>query len=628
MSRLVIGFVATIALSILGCTDSTGPHLGPDLSPPPASLAISDGAHGGAAGFYFLPPLVAEPEYDGIFDPAREPEVRIVCTGASGPGCPILRSFITPTIKVDVDAESYEMVWKVGKIPELELGRDRYRLEVHDGGQLLGFVDLWFVDRGSAREDVGPGYAPVLTRGAFSIRFRIEEGTAPPNAPPIAYNDAFETDAGTPVSGNVLENDSDPNPLDVLSAILENGPSSGTLSSDPDGTFLYTPDTGFDGEDTFSYRASDGELTSELATVTITVHPLTVGPSYRPLALGRGHSCMLDDDGSAWCWGSNSSGQVGDGNPVNAVTSPTAVVGGLRFVHLAAGSSHTCALDADGVAFCWGWNLEGQLGSGGTAHGYVPLEVVGGRTFLQLAANGSATCGLETDATTWCWGSGALGHPTVTFSTMPIQVPTDLRFMRLLGGGGLICGLVIDGRAYCWGDNATGQYGDGSITSSRTPVASAGGMLLEHISPYDSHTCGIDVAGVSFCWGRNSYGQLGSGDFVDSLNPVQVAGGLQLVGIATATWHSCGLDGVGAAWCWGYNRNGHLGTGTATQTPIPTPQPVTGNHRFDWLATGEQHACGRTFEGRVLCWGLNSAGQLGVPSLEQSAVPIEPGSLH
>lgn len=629
MSRLVPGFVAAALLSTLGCTDSTAPQFDSDLLSLPAAMAISDGAHGGAAGFFFLPPLVKEAEYHGTFDPARDPEVRIACTGASGPSCPILRSFSGPDIAVDTEGESYGTVWKAGETTGLEPGPDRYRLEVHEGGQLLGFIDLWLLDSGSERREVQPGYAPVLARAALAIRFRIEGSVSPPNAPPVANDDSYETDAGSALSGNVLENDTDPDPLDVLSAILETGPSNGTLALDPDGSFLYTPDPGFDGEDVFTYQATDGDLTSEPATVRITVHPVTTGPLYRPLALGSGHSCMLDDEGRAWCWGQNNWGQLGNGNAPNLATNPTEVVGGHRFVHLAAGLQHTCALDADGGAYCWGWNLEGQLGSGGTAHGYVPIAVVGGHTFRQLATTMSSTCGLKPDGTAWCWGRYVLGHETITFSMEPLQVSTDLRFVRLSGGGGggPICGLVDGGQAYCWGTNGTGQYGDGSNITSQTPVLAAGGLLISDISvAHGFHTCSVTLGGVSYCWGRNNNGELGVGDFVQRLTPVLVAGDPTFRDVEAAYYHTCALDTEDAAWCWGYNHNGHLGSG-GTSDPVPYPAPVTGGHRFRWLAAGSQHTCGRTVDGRVYCWGVNSYGQLGVGVIYQSAVPVEVGSM-
>nr|MCU0970161.1 hypothetical protein [Rubrivivax sp.] len=104
---------------------------------------------------------------------------------------------------------------------------------------------------------------------------------------------------------------------------------------------------------------------------------------FASIALGNGHSCMLDVDGAAWCWGSNDRGQLGavstdrcvDGN-VDCSSVPLAVTGGRRFVTLAASQNHTCALDSTGAACCWGGGP--QLGSPDRADSTLPVAVAGG----------------------------------------------------------------------------------------------------------------------------------------------------------------------------------------------------------------------------------------------------------
>jgi VCBS repeat-containing protein len=93
------------------------------------------------------------------------------------------------------------------------------------------------------------------------------------NDAPAADDDAYSTAEGTALTVNapgVLGDDSDPD-HDPLSAVLESGPSHGTLSLNANGSFIYTPVAGYDGPDSFTYRASDGSLESSPATVTITV---------------------------------------------------------------------------------------------------------------------------------------------------------------------------------------------------------------------------------------------------------------------------------------------------------------------------------------------------------------------
>ena len=97
------------------------------------------------------------------------------------------------------------------------------------------------------------------------------------------------------------------------------------------------------------------------------------------LAAGGYHTCRITGSKTE-CWGSGESGELGDGTFNNA-TRPVTVTGGLTFVHVATGSSHTCALTTAGKAYCWGYNAYGQLGNGTVDDSNVPDAVQGGLTF-------------------------------------------------------------------------------------------------------------------------------------------------------------------------------------------------------------------------------------------------------
>ena len=102
----------------------------------------------------------------------------------------------------------------------------------------------------------------------------------PSNEPPVATDDAYGTSEDTTLNvaaPGVLGNDSDVNG-DSLSASLQTGPSDGTLILNPDGSFHYTPDSGFSGTDSFTYVASDGQALSNVATATLTVDPASPPP--------------------------------------------------------------------------------------------------------------------------------------------------------------------------------------------------------------------------------------------------------------------------------------------------------------------------------------------------------------
>jgi alpha-tubulin suppressor-like RCC1 family protein len=174
---------------------------------------------------------------------------------------------------------------------------------------------------------------------------------------------------------------------------------------------------------------------------------LAVGTVFDSTSLvsGNAHSCVLTTLGAAYCWGNNAFGQLGNNAPlVNSMTStPVAVAGGLAFTQLTAGAFHTCGL-AGGVAYCWGRNSSGQLGDGNVA-GAVnnPVVVGGGLTFRNLSAGELFTCGVVNvgaagAGTTsgrgdiYCWGDNEYGQLGITnnfgLNNMPVLVPTKIQF--------------------------------------------------------------------------------------------------------------------------------------------------------------------------------------------------------
>ena len=133
-------------------------------------------------------------------------------------------------------------------------------------------------------------------RGQDSFTYRAEDPSgasatatvtltvSPVDHAPTAVDDAYSTAQDTALSipaGGVLSNDTDPDG-DPLTAAALDGPTHGTLSLQPDGSFVYTPASGYHGTDSFTYRASDGSLDSAPATVSLTVKALNHPPLARP----------------------------------------------------------------------------------------------------------------------------------------------------------------------------------------------------------------------------------------------------------------------------------------------------------------------------------------------------------
>ena len=309
--------------------------------------------------------------------------------------------------------------------------------------------------------------------------------------------------------------------------------------------------------------------------------PVSGSLHFTAISLGVVHTCGITDEQEAYCWGRNWLGRLGDGTVVNR-SAPTLVTGGLRWSAIQAGSEHTCGLTTAGIAYCWGYRgWHGSLGDGSAAGTWraSPVKVAGGHTFAALSADGASfhTCALTRQREAYCWGrnfdgdftgGGQLGDGTTTDRSIPVRVADTLRFRTLTIGSGHTCGLTAVGAVYCWGMNGTGELGDGTTTHRLTPVATLGSVVFGSVAA-GSHTCALTTAGAATCWGWNLHGELGDGTTTTRLTPVQVAGGLSFAVLSVGGGHTCGLAAAGPAYCWGRNWAGQLGDGTTTDSSLP-----------------------------------------------------------
>jgi alpha-tubulin suppressor-like RCC1 family protein len=244
------------------------------------------------------------------------------------------------------------------------------------------------------------------------------------------------------------------------------------------------------------------------------------------LTAGFFHTCGLTNSGTAYCWGDDNSGQLGDSSTSDKL-SPVAVRAGFRFASITAGSGHTCGLTSNGAAYCWGDNTWGQLGVGDTAPRLTPAPVGGSHTFLSLWAGTAAhTCGLTTTSAAYCWGGngwGQLGVGDTIRRVAPALVAGGLTFGTLSLGDIHTCGLTNAGAGYCWGDDMVGELGDGSSGIIRkVPAGMLAGLAFAALRAGFSYTCGLTGDGAAYCWGNNANGQLGDSSTTDRLAPTAV----------------------------------------------------------------------------------------------------------
>jgi alpha-tubulin suppressor-like RCC1 family protein len=197
--------------------------------------------------------------------------------------------------------------------------------------------------------------------------------------------------------------------------------------------------------------------------------PIAEPGPWSHLAASDGHACAIDDDTRLWCWGRNTNAQLGLGPGADIqVRRPEPVVADRGWVSVVCGQFHSCAIHEDGSLWCWGDNRFGQLGLSGGATRSTPEAVngIGGRV-VQVSASAFATCALNDERRLWCWGrnlEGQLGVDTPSESFEPILVPLEFDVMAVDLGRFHTCILSPNRFVSCTGAGADGRLGNGDRT--------------------------------------------------------------------------------------------------------------------------------------------------------------------
>ncbi|MBV8858902.1 MAG: S8 family serine peptidase [Acidobacteria bacterium] len=332
-------------------------------------------------------------------------------------------------------------------------------------------------------------------------------------------------------------------------------------------------------------QLGDG-VTTGAATVPVLAPDVT---NVSAVSAGGTHTLALKADGTVWAWGSNQSGQVGVQEQFNTFrTRPVQLPGLAGFVAVAAGGAHSLALKSDGTVWAWGSNTSGQVGNGTfTQAVYAPVQVSGLSNVKAIAAGPNYSLAVKTDGTVWGWGSNASGSPPLasvlglqnaSSTSTPVQLAGLSNVNAVAAGGYHAVALKADGTLVSWGDNQFGQLGDNGGASSSTPRAVAGLSNVAAVAAGVEHTVALKSDGTVWAWGRNQSGQLGDGTTANRNAPVQVALGASATAVAAGVQHSGAVLADGTVRTWGSNSAGQLGDRTQVNRGAPVqvsgPFPV------------------------------------------------------
>jgi alpha-tubulin suppressor-like RCC1 family protein len=269
----------------------------------------------------------------------------------------------------------------------------------------------------------------------------------------------------------------------------------------------------------------------------------------------------------------------------------------------------------------WGYNGTGGLGTGNQVDASVPTRT--NSQFEQVSAGFLHSLGVDAAGTVKSWGyndQGQLGDRTRKWRNSPVTVAGLPAISQVSAGAGHSVALDNDGKVWAWGWNALRQVGDGTTTDRLAPTRVSSLSDVVQVSAGWYHSLALKADGTVWAWGWNAYGQLGVGTTVDPKTPVQVTGIGDIVSISAGALHSTAVTADRSLYTWGWNGFGQLGDGSLTQRTRPglVARPPGG---FYMVSAGLYHNVAITAGGELMAWGWNGAGQLGINSTVDAAVP-------
>jgi alpha-tubulin suppressor-like RCC1 family protein len=415
----------------------------------------------------------------------------------------------------------------------------------------------------------------------------------------------------------------------------------------------------------FNGQIGDGSVTGNVVTPAEVPLPNPTEQNligWTRIATGRKNTCAIRTvtstnslKNSIWCWGSNKYGQLGiNDKTVTQLSIPQQEASlAIDWIDVKSYSDTVCAQKKTKDIYCWGSNDTGQVGNG-TASDTPVLENVTAifsegivyKNWLLFDVGDNHACGLKPNNKMYCWGSRSkttLGKSTAD-SNEPVRVNTEIDWKTLSSNSlsEYVVAMKNNGALLSWGRNFDGQLGtiDGQKNNEKSPkiIATVNGIgatvpnIWKKISTgskdvlsRDFSTAAVACAISAFddtlwCWGNNSSG------LTPSSAPLQVNNSDKWLDISVGSYHICGIKSDDSLWCIGANSFGELGNSSAVRSnsfvAVTIPTAVTAG----WInvSAGNYYTCAISKAVQSLyCWGNNTSGKLGNGSSKDKSVPTE-----
>lgn len=412
----------------------------------------------------------------------------------------------------------------------------------------------------------------------------------------------------------------------------------------------------------------------------------------RSLDAGGLHSIAVKTNGEVWAWGNNQFAAVGNNSradqriPTRVVGLPEATLadaGGRHSVALAAprvttrlvdygrwlgaagsearpaarthsvpagiaaasaGFTHGLVLDGEHRVWAFGQADHGQLGLPGGSRedpALVPLPLDGARGFVQVEARGHRSLALRSDGAVFSWGEGtwgALGLGTKDDVAAPARVALAEPVVRLAGGERHTLALDRAGAVWAFGENMHGELGVASPKLRLEPGRVPGLTSPSFIAAGAFHGLAVSISGALYAWGSGYRGQLGTGTRLDQSAVTEVRLPRDVVTVSAGRHFTLVVRNGGALSAFGDDSECQI-SGAPGGAEELSPRSLANLAPVLEAVAGDYHAAARTYDGGVVAWGNDSAGQLGradsalshydcdrAPVMQARGVPVNAGA--
>ena len=321
----------------------------------------------------------------------------------------------------------------------------------------------------------------------------------------------------------------------------------------------------------------------------ISTESIFSGSTVTSLSINNVSACSVVS-GKAYCWGDNSMNNLGIlGSPSTSYlptqVNTTGVLANKYLTQISLSNRHACALATDGTAFCWGDNSYGQLGIGTTISQQAPVAVdlsgeLKGLVITAITTKEYSTCVIA-NGKVFCWGSNIAGNlgidvqkdffgkPLQTIFSTPIAVSkgsvlenkTVDSFQNYRPSGAAMS-VLAGGRIYGWGGKSLSNK---PVLDEFTNTGDLAGKVLSKASGGETFGCAI-ANSRAYCWGSSEvlhFSALPRLIGPDTLLALRTISDVEVSGT-----NICVIS-VGSLYCWGNNSNGQLGNHSLRDSYVP-----------------------------------------------------------